>query len=55
VKFLADMGVSLGLVDWLRRQGHDAKHLRDEGLQRASDLDVFTRAIAEERVVVTFD
>lgn len=55
MKFLADMGVSLGVVDWLRRQGHDAKHLRDESLQRAADLDVFTKAIAEERVVLTFD
>lgn len=49
------MGVSLGAVEWLRREGHDATHLREEGLQRAADVDVFAKAIAEERVVLTFD
>jgi predicted nuclease of predicted toxin-antitoxin system len=49
------MGVSLGVVEWLRRQGHDAKHLRDEGLQRSADVDIFDKAIAEKRAVLTFD
>jgi len=31
MRFLADMGVSLRLVQWLREQGHDVVHLRDEG------------------------
>jgi len=34
MRFLADMGVSTGVVEWLRNQGHDAKHLREEGLHR---------------------
>jgi Domain of unknown function (DUF5615) len=29
MRFLADMGVAIRIVDWLRAQGHDAKHLRD--------------------------
>lgn len=49
------MGVSTAVVEWLRTQGHDAVHLREQGLQRAADLDIFAKAIAEQRVVLTFD
>lgn len=55
MRFLCDMGVSLKVVDWLRQQGHDGTHLRDEGLQRLPNGDIFTKAIAEGRIVVTFD
>lgn len=34
IRFLADMGVSWRVVEWLRSQGYDAKHLREEGLGR---------------------
>jgi len=40
---------------WLNSQGHDAIHLRDEGLQRLANGGIFEKAIAESRVVVTFD
>ena len=33
MRFLADMGISHHVVAWLRDEGHDATHLRDEGLQ----------------------
>jgi predicted nuclease of predicted toxin-antitoxin system len=49
------MGVSLRVVEWMRSIGHDVKHLRDEGLQRLSDEDIFSRADAEDRIVLTFD
>jgi predicted nuclease of predicted toxin-antitoxin system len=49
------MGASLGVVQWLRDQGHDAVHLSEEGLQRAADLDIFAKAIVEQRIVLTFD
>jgi predicted nuclease of predicted toxin-antitoxin system len=55
VRFLADVGVSLGLVRWLRGQGHDAVHLRDEGLHRLSDGEIFQKAASEGRVILTFD
>ncbi len=55
MRFLADMGVDVRLVEWLRTQGHDAIHLREEHLQRATDAEVFTKAIGEARVVLTFD
>ena len=55
MRFLADMGVDVRVVEWLRRHGHDAVHLRDEELQRAPDEQVFAKALAEDRIVLTFD
>lgn len=55
MRFLADMGVWLAVVDWLRSQGHDAVHLRDEGLQRLPDGEIFAKGQREARVVITFD
>jgi len=55
VRFLADMGLDVRVVEWLRRHGHNAIHLREEGLQRAPDDRVFAKALTEERIVLTFD
>jgi predicted nuclease of predicted toxin-antitoxin system len=55
MRFLADMGVSMRVVEWLRASGHDAIHLRDEGLQKLPNGEIFQRAIRQERVVLTFD
>lgn len=55
MRFLADMGVDLRIVEWLHQNGHDAKHLRDEGLHRAPDGDIFAKATAEDRAILTFD
>ena len=49
------MGVDVRVVQWLRRHGHDAVHLREEGLHRAPDEQVFAKALAEDRIVLTFD
>ena len=45
MRFLADMGVSLQVVEWLRKEGHDIKHLRDENLQRLPNGDIFKKAV----------
>jgi predicted nuclease of predicted toxin-antitoxin system len=55
LRFLADMGVSWKVVEWLRSEGYDAIHLREEQLERLSDPDVFTKAGSERRVILTFD
>ncbi len=55
MRFLADMGVSIKVVQWLLKNGHDAKHLRDEGLHQIPNGEIFAKAIAENRVVITFD
>jgi len=36
MRLLADMGVSQTVAHWLQQAGHEALHLRDEGLQRLS-------------------
>lgn len=55
MRFLADMGVDQRIVQWLRMLGYDAVHLSEEGLHRLPDSDVFAKAIAEKRIVLTFD
>jgi predicted nuclease of predicted toxin-antitoxin system len=55
VRFIVDMCMDVRVASWLNSQGHDATHLRDEGLQRLPNGGVFEKAIAESRVVVTFD
>lgn len=55
MRFLADMGVSQRVVEWPRREGRDAIHLREERLQRLDDRGIFSKAIAERRIVLTFD
>ena len=49
------MGVSMRIVEWLRTKGHDILHLREEGLQRFSDEDIFKKATSEQRIILTFD
>jgi predicted nuclease of predicted toxin-antitoxin system len=55
VRFLADMGVSLTTVEALRGANHDAVHLRDEGLILLPDPQIAAKAVAESRIVLTFD
>ena len=55
MRFLADMGVDIRVAEWLRNNGHDAKHLREEGLHRMPNGEIFTKAIRENRIIITFD
>ena len=55
MRFLADMGVAQRIVEWLRAEGHNAVHLRDEGLQRTPNGEIFDKAATEGRIVLTFD
>jgi len=43
------------VASWLNSQGHEATHLRDEGLQRLPNGEIFAKAVGESRVIVTFD
>lgn len=49
------MGVSLTTVEGLRAAGHDAVHLRDECLIQLPDSAITAKAVAEGRIVLTFD
>jgi predicted nuclease of predicted toxin-antitoxin system len=55
MRFLADMCMDVRVVDWLRKKGHDATHLRDQGLHRMPNGDIFEKAVREDRIVITFD
>ena len=55
MKFVIDQPVSPMLAEWLRGEGHDAFHLRERGLSRLSDREVFDLATVESRVIVTSD
>jgi predicted nuclease of predicted toxin-antitoxin system len=55
MRFLADMGISQVVVAWLQAQGHEATHLRDEGLHRLENGEIVTKAFRESRVILTWD
>ena len=55
MKFLADMPVSPRTVDFLRRKGHDAIHLRERGMQKATDEEFIKLAGREGRAILTMD
>lgn len=55
MRFLADAGISPRTVEFLRRAGHDAVHVRELAMQRAPDRSIVERARAEGRVLLTFD
>jgi predicted nuclease of predicted toxin-antitoxin system len=55
MRFLVDMCMDVRVAEWLRSAGHDAVHLREQGLQRLPNGEIFSKAIAEGRTVVTFD
>ena len=49
------MCMDVRVAQWLREKGHNASHLRDEGLQRLANGDIFNKAITEKRTILTFD
>jgi len=55
MRFLGDMGISNRTIAWLRQNGHDAIHLRDEELQRLPDDKILSKARKEKRILLTMD
>ncbi len=55
MKFLIDNALSPLVAEGLRRDGHDALHIRDYGLQRAQDEEIFALAETEKRILISSD
>ena len=55
MRFLADAGISPKTIEFLRRSGHDAVHVRELAMQRAPDRPVAEKARSDNRILLTFD
>ncbi len=49
------MPLAVRVAARLRADGHDAIHLREQGLGRLADEAIFAKAVQEERIIVTAD
>jgi predicted nuclease of predicted toxin-antitoxin system len=55
MRFLVDNPISSIVAEMLRKAGHDAVHIREYGLQAATDVVIFERASQENRIIISAD
>jgi len=55
VKFLVDNQLPGELARWLVSQGHDAEHVLDRGQGQTDDRQLWSEALAEDRIMVSKD
>ena len=55
MKFLIDNALSPIVSEGLKKLGYDSLHVKEIGLQKADDNDIFERAFQEERTIISAD
>lgn len=55
MKFLIDNALSPLVSEGLKKLGYDSLHVKEIGLQKADDNDIFDRAFQEERTIISAD
>ncbi len=55
MKFLVDANLTPHLCRWLRTRGHEAEHLVDRDLLRATDTQIWDRGRNEQVIILSKD
>ena len=55
MKFIVDNQLPVALARWMSAKGHDAVHVLDQGKGQADVRQIWSEAIAENRIVVSKD
>ncbi|MBL7129744.1 MAG: DUF5615 family PIN-like protein [Ignavibacteria bacterium] len=55
MKFLVDNAISIVVSKELLKMGYDSLHVREIGLQKAKDIEIFELAYKEKRIIISAD